>query len=97
MTCDTHNALYVHAVPGVTGQMLAGEAVVLVPHRGTVEVLNEIGARIWQLADGTRTLETIACCICAEYDVGRADAIRDTTIFVQQLVSRGVLVMRSSC
>jgi hypothetical protein len=40
----------------VRGRRLEHEAVVVLPDKGEVKVLNEVGAQIWALADGTRSV-----------------------------------------
>jgi hypothetical protein len=67
------------------------EAVLVSPERGRVNVLNEIGARIWSLADGTRTVKGIATAICADYDIDQATAEKDTLEFLELLLDRGVI------
>ena len=60
--------------PAVVGRFVEGEAVLVLPQQGQVKVLNEVGARIWALADGARTLRQIAAALCDEYDVNQAQA-----------------------
>lgn len=67
------------------------EAVLVVPSRGRINVLNEIGACIWSLADGQRTVREIAAAICVDYDVDQATAEQDTTKFLEALLERGVI------
>lgn len=81
--------------PQVVEQLLPGEAVLLVPTRGEVKVLNDVGARIWMAVDGTRTVAQIAALICAEYAVDQGQAERDALQFVQELVARDLVVLRS--
>lgn len=77
--------------PTVIGRTIDDEAVLVLPEQGQVKVLNEVGARIWSLADGTRTLRDIAAVICAEYDVEPAQAEADALDFVAELAERGVV------
>ncbi len=79
--------------PNVVGRVLENEAVLVLPARGQVKVLNEVGARIWKLADGTRSVRAIAAQICAEYQVEAGQAERDTVQFVADLVSCGVITL----
>lgn len=82
---------YVVPDPNVIGHVIDNEAVLVLPEQGKVEVLNEVGARIWSLADGTRTVREIAAAIGAEYDVDPAQAEADTLAFVMELAQRGVV------
>ena len=77
----------------VIGRLIDEEAVLVLPEQGKVQVLNEVGARIWSLADGTRTVREIAAVICAEYEVDRAQAEADTLAFVLELAERGVVAL----
>lgn len=77
--------------PAVIGRTIDDEAVLVLPEQGQVKVLNEVGARIWELGDGTRTLRDIAAVICAEYDVESAQAEADALDFVAELAGRGVV------
>lgn len=49
-------------------QQAGGSHVLLNPESGEYFTLNEVGVRIWALADGSRTVEEIAATIVAEYD-----------------------------
>ena len=58
----------------------AGETVILLtPDSGEYFTLNEVGGRIWELADGSRTVSEIAGALAGEYDAPveeiRADAL----------------------
>ena len=47
----------------------AGETVILLtPDSGEYFTLNEVGGRIWELADGSRSVTEIAGLLAAEYD-----------------------------
>jgi hypothetical protein len=85
--------MYVTSNPGIVGQILKQEAVLLLPTKGEVKVLNEVGARIWQLADGTRTIAEIAAVISTEYAVQPAQAEADTLAFVAELAERGIVTL----
>ena len=57
-----------------------------------INVLNDTGSRIFELADGTQALSEIAATIAAEYDIPLADAERDTMEFLEQLVRRNIMI-----
>jgi hypothetical protein len=67
------------------------EAVLVLPSRGKINVLNELGARIWSLADGTRTVKEVAAAICEAYDIDQATAEKDILQFLEILLDRGVI------
>lgn len=69
------------------------EAVLVLPSKGKVKVLNEVGSRIWSLSDGTRTISEIVATICDEYDVNIDEAQVDTIDFLTDLLERGVITL----
>jgi hypothetical protein len=75
--------------------MLEDEAVVVLPDRGQVKVLNEVGAQIWTLADGTRSVREIAAAVCRVYAVPPAVAEADTLTFLAELRQKGLIVVRA--
>ncbi|MBP8054815.1 MAG: PqqD family protein [Chloroflexi bacterium] len=58
-----------------------------------INVLNEVGSRIFELADGSRTLNEISQAISDEYEVSSQQAEQDVLEFVQKLVKQNVLVL----
>jgi hypothetical protein len=79
---------------GARGRLLEDEAVVVLPARGEVKVLNEVGARIWSLADGSRSVREIAAAISAAYVVTTAEAEADTLAFLIELERKGIIQFR---
>jgi len=79
--------------PGVISRLIEGEAVIVLPEQGEIKVLNEVGSRIWALADGTRTLMNIVETICREYEVTPERARADALAFIEKLVREGVMVV----
>ncbi len=75
----------------VVGRNVQGEAVLISPQEGRVKVLNEVGARVWELADGTRTVREIASKICAEYQVDQTGAEVDVVDFVELMMDHGLI------
>lgn len=79
--------------PQVAGRMIGNEAVLVLADTGQVMVLNEVGGRIWELVDGSRTVADIARILVDEYEVSEEQALQDVTEFVQQLMEKRVLTM----
>jgi hypothetical protein len=77
--------------PNVVGRMVDGEAVLVLPDQGQVKVLNPVGARIWSLADGSRSIAQIAQVICDEYEVDPEQAQADVLEFFARLEDKGVV------
>ena len=79
-------------VPNVISRVVDGEAVLVHLGQNKIRVLNPVGARLWELADGQRTVDAIAYSIAAEYQVELLRAQTDALAFYEDLVVRGVLV-----
>ena len=77
--------------PTVQGRLLENEAVVVLPEKGQVKVLNEVGARIWSLADGGRSVRDIAAIISTEFAVTAAEAEADTLAFIATLAAKEIV------
>jgi hypothetical protein len=82
----------VHA-PGVIGRLIDGEMVLVHPAQGMVRVLNQVGARLWELVDGQRSVDEIAAGLAVEYRVSPDRARSDALAFCADLMNRGVLVL----
>jgi hypothetical protein len=77
--------------PDVISRVVDGEAVLVHLGQNKIRVLNPVGARLWELADGRHTLSEIAQTIAAEYQVELVRAQADALVFYEDLVERGVL------
>jgi hypothetical protein len=76
---------------GVLSQLVDGEMVLVHPAQGKVRVLNRVGARLWELADGRRSVEEMADIVADEYDVDLERARADALAFWSDLAERGLL------
>ena len=75
----------------VVSRLVDEEAVLVHPLQGKVRVLNPVGARVWELADGQRTLGDIIRAVAMEYQVEVARVGVEVPAFCEDLVQRGVL------
>jgi len=66
------------------------ETAIILPTASAVRVLNEVGARLWELADG-RTFGEIIDTLVNEYDVERTQLQLDAEAFLGELHRRGLL------
>ncbi len=58
-----------------------------------INVLNEVGARIFELADGTHTINEIVQIISDEYDAPAQQIEGDVLEFVHKLVKQQILIL----
>ena len=79
--------------PQAHSRLLSHEAVIVRPDLGEIKVLNEVGARIWALCDGARSVRDISAALCAEYDVTAASAEADVLAFIAELQSKGLITI----
>src|SRR4051812_44882970 len=73
--------------------MAAGPGDDLHTFEGEDGEVSEVGERILELCDGTRTVGQIVDALCAEFDVERSVAEQDAAAFVALLVKKNVVVL----
>ncbi len=92
--------------PDVAWRSWDGEVVILAPaghHQaagdglsdGAEHDLNEVGSRIWELCDGTRSVREIAQALAEEFEVNLGTAERDAAEFVANLLTTRLLLPQS--
>ncbi len=79
----------------VRSRRLEHEAVVVLPDKGEVKVLNEVGAQIWTLADGSRTVSDIIAALCDEFEAPPSVVEADTLKFLAELQQKGLITIRA--
>ena len=67
------------------------ELVLLDPEDGSYYTLDEVGARIWELADGTRTAEQIAATLAEEFDAPLERIRADLLELLAELTASGLV------
>ena len=80
------NSTVVKRSPEAVFRVVDGEAVIVEPGRGLVNVANEVGTRVWEWMDGVRSLDDIARLVCDEFEVTPEEAARDILEFVNELI-----------
>jgi hypothetical protein len=73
--------------------MAAGPEDVLHSFEDAKGGVSEVGERIVELADGTRTVAQIVDALCAEFEVARDVCTADTERFVGVLLEKKVLIL----
>lgn len=68
-----------------------GEIVVLIPEKRRIYSLGSVGTRIWELADGTHTVEEIINVLHKEFKVSKEKLVRDVLSFIKKLSKKRLL------
>jgi coenzyme PQQ biosynthesis protein PqqD len=77
---------------GVLVQEAQGQTVLLRLEDGGYYALDEVGALIWELCDGQRSLGDVVAALCAEFDAPEATVTADVLEFVGELRHERLLV-----
>lgn len=67
------------------------DAVLLHVQRGDYYSLNKVGARLWVLTDGSKTIADLAGLITQEFDISREQAEMDIIELAEQLAKEGLV------
>ena len=73
-------------------RLIDGQAVIVSSSSQRMRVLNEVGSRIWDMAQG-QSLGAIAEAVGAEFEADSARIEADVLAFAEDLVGRGMLVL----
>ena len=82
--------------PRTASRLVDGEAVIILPAEGVVKMLNAVGSRVWEMADGTRPVRDIVETIHQEFDVDPEQAQQDVVEFVAEMVQADLLTVETS-
>lgn len=72
------------------------EALVFQSQAGEVRVFNKVGTVIWELIDGSRSVNDIAETLSERYEVPVETAREDACEFIETLVSHGLIKLGAS-
>jgi len=75
----------------VSSQLVGGEAAILDLDRGVYYGLDEIGARIWNLAQAPTSVDALCEVLVREYDVDRERCERSVVTLLGELVAKGLV------
>jgi pyrroloquinoline quinone biosynthesis protein D len=78
---------------GVLAQEAHGRTVLLRLDDGGYYALDDVGAMIWELCDGTRAVGDIVAILCAEFDAPEATVRADVLEFIGDLRHERLLVV----
>lgn len=79
--------------PQTAGRVFDGEAVLILADRSEINVLNRVGALIFELADGQHSVADMITVITEQFTVDREEAEQDTIRFLEELAQSDVLVL----
>lgn len=81
---------------GVASRIVDGVAVAVTASDSTLHTFeNEVATHIWQLADGSRSVEQIVSGITEAFDVERPQAEQDVVEFIRLLDEKGLVQLAS--
>lgn len=72
-------------------RMFDDETVVISPPENVVRMLNASASRIWELSDGSHTVEEIALELTREFDVSLSEARKAVLRFTGELAERQLI------
>ena len=72
------------------------DAVLLHVQRGDYYSLNKVGARLWVLADGSKSISDLAELITQEFDISHDQAEKDILELAGQLEKEGLVTVRET-
>lgn len=77
---------------GILAQEASGRTVLLRLEDGSYYALDDVGATIWSLCDGQRSLAEIVTELCSEFDASEETVRNDVVEFVAELRRERLLV-----
>ena len=77
--------------PRTASRVFGQDAVIISPAENTVRMLNPTGSRIWELTDGSRTVDEIAFLLTKEFDVALPEARQQVAEFLADLEGKGLV------
>lgn len=88
-----HDSFPVRA-PRVALRVIDGEAVLFNAEKGKVYALNPVGAEIWLMADGRKSIREIARKLGQKYEAETELAVPDVEEFAEGLARKGLFELR---
>ncbi len=82
-----------HRASDLSTRRLSDDETVVLSPKGSAVVLNEVGAVVLELCDGTRTVDEVADVLCENLRGASPEQVRaDVRSFVETLTASGCLV-----
>lgn len=83
--------LTVRQASAVAGQVLYGQAVIIVPARGETLILNESATVLWSMMEAQVGVEELAAHLQARYGLSAGRALADTRALLDALHAAGAV------
>ena len=78
----------------ILSRVVDNEAVLVLPDKGKVKVLNEVGAAVWQLIDGKRNIQQISAEISEQFEGDKQAIEVDILRFITELIDREIITVK---
>jgi hypothetical protein len=78
---------------GILAQEANGQTVLLRLNDGGYYALDEVGARVWELCDGSRAVSDVIAALCSEFDAPESTIRADVLEFIGDLRREQLLVV----
>ena len=79
--------------PQTAGRVIDNEAVLMMADSSEIKVLNPVGSRIFELANGVMSVSEIINTLSKEYEVAEETLTIDVIEFLQNLVQQNILIL----
>lgn len=81
----------VKRVKNIPWQVIDQNTLILNPKESTAHELNETASWIWNQLEQELPMSDIVEKMCQTFDIDKATAEKDTTLFVDEMVMKGIL------
>lgn len=77
----------------VAYRMVSDELVLLNLDSGVYYSTGDVGAMVWEMSDGNRTVGSIIQAVCAAYEIAEEDAARDIKEYLGDLLQEDLIIL----
>ena len=75
-------------------RVLDNEAMIVDPGGNKMSVLNSVGSRIWEMANGETAIKEIVRAVHEEFNITYEEALADTIEFLEELSGKGLIEVK---
>lgn len=77
-------------------RIIDGETIIMSPYGDKLYALNDVGTFIWELLDGSKTIDDIVSNILKDYDIEKNIVYNDVIRFIEKLLENNILVKKTT-